>query len=344
MGRKRNAYFDFLKGVLILSVLLGHSIQYGSGSACLTEELYWEHPVMKGIYSFHMPLFAAVSGYFFYFSVNKYGPVKACLRRWKKLIVPIAAWVPPIVLLMAVVSHTAVTLKLILTTFLTNFWFLWAMLIGSALICMGERIKRNRLRIAYYVFVFLLFFITPDVLWIVAAYKFVLPFYFLGFCVGKHKNAFANWNHGTGILLLLGWLVLLGFYQKETYINTKQFTLFWNGNRPIWHHQLMIDLYRYLIAFLGCGAIAYLSLLTWRWLRNRKGVFYHIMLQLGRHSLAVYILSNYVYLYIVPAVTKNVSPSVVLTAAVTAAVAAMCMAAAKLLGKSKWLSAIFLGE
>lgn len=88
----KNPFIDFLKGVAILLVLIGHCIQYGSGAIFLKEELYWENIVMKIIYSFHMPLFIAVSGYLFWKSVKRHGLIKSIKSRIKKLMPVCFTW------------------------------------------------------------------------------------------------------------------------------------------------------------------------------------------------------------------------------------------------------------
>ena len=53
----REKKWDFLRGIAIFLVLLGHSIQWMDPD--------WQHnPLFEGIYSFHMPLFMFISGYF----------------------------------------------------------------------------------------------------------------------------------------------------------------------------------------------------------------------------------------------------------------------------------------
>lgn len=57
MERKRLIWADSLKGLLIILVVLGHSIQGTYGSDCENNHLW------NIIYSFHMPAFMAVSGF-----------------------------------------------------------------------------------------------------------------------------------------------------------------------------------------------------------------------------------------------------------------------------------------
>lgn len=69
---KRLIWADALKGYLILTVILGHAIQY-----CLPDGLcevnYW----WKLIYSFHMAAFIAISGF-----VNYKSKTGCCKRRY----------------------------------------------------------------------------------------------------------------------------------------------------------------------------------------------------------------------------------------------------------------------
>lgn len=55
---QREIVFDALKLFAIFLVLWGHAIQYLSSTA------YYDQPVYRYIYSFHMPLFMAIAGYF----------------------------------------------------------------------------------------------------------------------------------------------------------------------------------------------------------------------------------------------------------------------------------------
>lgn len=58
MEKKRSAYFDNLKGILIFLVVLGHVLSSFAGDGGVARWLYLL------IFSFHMPVFIFVSGYF----------------------------------------------------------------------------------------------------------------------------------------------------------------------------------------------------------------------------------------------------------------------------------------
>ncbi|MDE5968902.1 MAG: acyltransferase family protein [Muribaculaceae bacterium] len=56
-SRNRVVWLDILKCMAIFLVLWGHSIQY------LRSDSPFDDPVFRFIYSFHMPLFMALSGF-----------------------------------------------------------------------------------------------------------------------------------------------------------------------------------------------------------------------------------------------------------------------------------------
>lgn len=59
-NKQRIEYIDALKGLAIFFVLWGHSLQYLKNEAD-----FFHNPIFEFIYSFHMPLFFMISGFFF---------------------------------------------------------------------------------------------------------------------------------------------------------------------------------------------------------------------------------------------------------------------------------------
>lgn len=70
MGKIRDARFDTLKGFLILSVVFGHFFTHDASHGIVSQA------IANFIYSFHMPLFVFVSGYF----ANNKNVFKSILR------------------------------------------------------------------------------------------------------------------------------------------------------------------------------------------------------------------------------------------------------------------------
>lgn len=87
MARERLIWADSLKGWLMILVIIGHAIQ-----SLLLDECNYNH-VWNLIYSFHMPVFMAVSGWLAYREIprktNYFDTVK---RRALQLLVPYFVW------------------------------------------------------------------------------------------------------------------------------------------------------------------------------------------------------------------------------------------------------------
>ncbi len=69
---KRDPLPDIIRGFAILLVILGHCIQEGNGAAFSNQMQYFDDRLYQLIYSFHMPLFALVAGYFAYPSIKSH--------------------------------------------------------------------------------------------------------------------------------------------------------------------------------------------------------------------------------------------------------------------------------
>lgn len=108
----RLAYLDNLKGFLILLVVLGHCLQDTGASD--------ENLLFRYIYSFHMPLFMAVSGFASCPMIFGWGVVR---RRARQLLLPFAVWAVVKSLLKGDIGYVE-------TIFLfpdRGLWFLWAL-------------------------------------------------------------------------------------------------------------------------------------------------------------------------------------------------------------------------
>lgn len=83
---KRNPGFDVVKLIAIFLVLWGHCVQ-----SMLSSDPY-KDMVYIYIYSFHMPLFMILSGYFSFNSLNSKIMLKGIINRFKQLIIPTLFW------------------------------------------------------------------------------------------------------------------------------------------------------------------------------------------------------------------------------------------------------------
>ena len=140
----RNNSFDYIKGVLIVLVVLGHAISlcYGVGNPTL-----WYNPVFNVIYTFHMPLFVFISGYFFTSSLKK-SFVDVLVGKMKRLLIP-AFLYSTIILFIAAFSISGITSVYIIYKV---YWYLICVFLLSVFyytFCKGNAYIKTVLIITY---------------------------------------------------------------------------------------------------------------------------------------------------------------------------------------------------
>lgn len=347
----KNRYIDFLKGAAILCVIYGHCLQYGSGVAFFQQGLYWDNPVMQAIYSFHMPLFIAISGYLFCFSLKKHGP-KECIYHRVKSLLPICVTWAFILLAHDVVigkrfNNTVQIIVWLGSYTLTGFWFLWAVMICTFCISIVEGPLRQKWRgatIATYTILFISFFITPDFFWL-NAYKFMLPFFLAEFYYAKSGKKWID-NNKVGLTATLLWMILMLFFSKNTYIYTTGITLIGKQSAA---EQFAVDIYRYVTGMSGVIAVAFWVKILYRKVCDcscRSIVFMRKSFEkFGRDSLIYYVLSLYLlFNWIMPVVTAAFQLNYLITFIEAIVVIILCFLLKVVLSKFGKLSHFIMGK
>lgn len=337
--KKKNTFIDYLKGIAILLVLAGHCAQYGSGAAFLEKGEYWNNIVMKVIYSFHMPLFIAISGYLFWFSVKNHGMFNSIINRVIRLLPVCFTWA----IILSLVDFTKgefAGVKHTVYYFLTDFWFLWAIIFSTICVALIESF-RNKIGGGYAAvaaaFLMGAFIVTPDVLWS-HAYKYVAPYFIGGYYYAKNQKKWLKSNVAGGVSTLL-WAALMLFYSKDSYIYTTGITVFRKDN--IWN-QLGIDAYRYLVGIVGVIAViwilkklyAVIALRKEPWVTSGRSMIEYM----GRNSITYYILSTYLFAWIMPEITRRFTFNIILMLVETFVVAVLCDVIGRVIKRFKHLS------
>lgn len=131
---ERDKSFDFIKGVLIFLVVWGHCIHFFVDGDYLLDPFYiW-------IYSFHMPLFIFVSGYFATRTVN--GDIVTCIMtRWHRLFLPALIWT--IIRFFSVNIRTVEELGLLQSVYnsFRGIWFLYCLFALYVIACLAFKSK-----------------------------------------------------------------------------------------------------------------------------------------------------------------------------------------------------------
>lgn len=130
----RDKSFDFIKGILIFLVVWGHSIQF------YIDGNYLLNPIYIWIYSFHMPLFIFVSGYFGAKTVN--GDIITCIKKqWHRLFLPSLIWT--VIRFFSVNIHTVEELGLLQSIYnsFRGIWFLYCLFALYIITCLAFKSK-----------------------------------------------------------------------------------------------------------------------------------------------------------------------------------------------------------
>lgn len=312
---KRNNFLDFIKGIAIILVVLGHSIQYGNGAYYFRNSLFYENVLFKVIYSFHMPVFMMISGYLFYYTMQNHSNKEVLLSRITRFLIPIFSW-NGLFLIFHFATHfihhniilhdfISVNLKTEMSNYFRSsfqtIWFLWAILWCSLIVMISNRLFKDSIII--YILVFLLTFIIPDS-FNISLYKYMYPFFIIGYFYCKNKEAVYKilQKINSIYLLLVGCLIylfLMQFYNNSSYIYTSGYTII--GRNAL--TQIAIDIYRLIVGLFGGISLIVIVNKLFKFETFSKE---DIITKLGINSLGIYIVSCYLFIF-VQKLTTNLS-------------------------------------
>ena len=284
----KSNYINILKGLAIFLMLWGHCIQ-----VCIPAGFdFFENPLFKIIYSFHMPLFMLISGYLFYFSFEK--------RSTKELLIHRCGGLIQTIVLFGIFSYFMTTglFYVIKGNFLalfggnwlsslSNLWFFWSVLSASLVVgfvCKKtEKIGLQVLLLTVGSIIVLLFPNGTNNL-------FMYPYYILGFYFAKYKDFIPKKMMHIKYVSLVIFPIMLLFFEKRHYIYTSG--LF--GNSYSLLQYIEIDLFRWAIGLIGSTFVFVLIELLYNFAIARHSQFFIFKLTsyLGEKSLQVYALST----------------------------------------------------
>ena len=314
-----------MKGVTIFLVVFGHCIQYGNGRGFD----FFGDTLFKIIYSFHMPLFALVSGYLFYWSVSSRSPREVIIRQVNNLVLPALSCsllVHTIIAVFQIYSGSFAGIKpLMLNVYASakNLWFLWTMLYAS-IVVVAVRTKLNDSITAYAVTALLLLFVPNKLT------PFVLPYFVIGYL--WHREGMDKKIHYTKLLcaaIMLIWCVMLMFYDKSSFVYTTGTSLIDYKEKVFRPYQLGIDIFRWLIGLASSAAVITLLNLV-------KPV--NFISAVGTKSLGIYIFSGYANRYL-----SQYGSGYVINFIEAVIITAVCYALSEAISRVKILNRIFFG-
>lgn len=206
-SRERLYYIDNLKGILILLVILGHCVQF-------TVQDFDHHPLFRFIYSFHMPLFMAVSGYVSYKPQLKWESIR---KRFMQLIIPFFGW-----LLIATIRAGDIThfFKGIIRPDI-GLWFLWGLFFVSSLVVLSQRLSvRTKINQVWYIASFVILILGTVAalnlkIFALQQIGWYLMFYALGFFMRMYDIESKSLSLSVALMCLLMYVCLVPFWMRK---------------------------------------------------------------------------------------------------------------------------------
>ena len=346
MESERSKYLDLVKGLTILLVVVGHCIQFGSGSEYLGADKYFENIVFKLIYSFHMPLFAMISGYLYWNSVQKRTFWQTVVGKLKTIFVPIVVWgtisFAVTIFENGVPGNVMYLLSSYFWTITGTLWFLWALSYCYVTVAIIHYVLKDQLIL--YISLIVVFLITPDQLNL-GRFKFLFPAFVIGYMWNKYnvRERLSVNKKSTKFIVGVGclaYIVLLQRFTNDYYIYTTGVTLL--GCNSILS-QLDYDFTRWIIVIVGSGLVL-LAIYCLVQGKDKLNFAQRKMVDLGRKSLGIYIINNYLNQYILKVYLGKMTFSYLYIIIETILVLILCYLLTAGIEKIKPMSKLLLGK
>lgn len=254
---QRDPVIDGIRGVAILLVVLGHSLQHH-----LTE--FNSNIIFKAIYSFHMPLFIAVSGYLAFGRIEARLPTLA-RNKAAHLVIPFLAW-HFITYLMSALHVGQLSNPLdwyfqLLVSPDNGLWFLWVLFLCFVVAGIVTHLP-CRFRDSALLGSALLLYVANYQPGGLPLLRWLYPFFVAGYLYAKHAKQIRLCPQlPIAILSITLWALLVPFFSCGNPMPIETLLTGWGLSGGSWLGLLL----RYVIA--GAGVIALTSMFSvWvRW-------------------------------------------------------------------------------
>lgn len=308
METKRKLLPDVVKGFAVIMVILGHCIQELYGADYSGNMLYFQNELYQFVYSFHMPLFMLISGYFAY---NGMGSPQKCVKRILKCLVPVFVFTGLDFLRLYIeASVKKVDFpydgigSFFHVAYYDNLWFLWAVSVCYLVVYLIHTLFKDNL-IVYVVLFISLFFIPDD--YNLFMYKFMLPFFVAGYFWNRFFKYFTKFykeslRRKILCLAVLGavFAILVPIYNEKVFIYVSGYNIF----NATWYKMVACDMYRMIVGFVGSAFFICLFDVLLKARENPPAVF-TVLSKLGKLSMEIYILQGYIILLVLKRFTDR---------------------------------------
>ena len=288
---KRIDEWDFVKGFLIIMVMLGHT------TASLGE--YNKTPMLDYLssltVSFIMPFFLLTTGYFIY---SDKGILKDRIaKKIRRLLVPAVLWGGYCGIILSFITivngYGAKEALIVLLKNLKYLWYLYATFVSALIITIVRQKVPIQMQTWTLVAIAIVLHLIPTDLWNIA---FVFSFILVGHLL-RTVGFKLTWFKTHGIIcgfVITVYAILLVFFKYKHSIYISGINLI--NNNPFFK-QLGIDLFRFGIGILGSMSIAWLIDSVWYACEKRTNILNKLcdaIRKIGVSSLQMYCTQYFV--------------------------------------------------
>lgn len=332
--KKRIKYLDLIKFFAIYCVILGHLIQYIGADA-------WHNPIWKFIYSFHVPLFMIMSGYFFSSSLKlPFGDF--INKKAIQLILPVLSWYVILCILNSCINsiiNKEITLKYDLHGLLSSFWFLKSLFCSYVIVYISLKLIKNKLFAC--LLSCLVFCLTP--LGGFAAINFLLPFFWVGFFFQKHRLNIENNMPLLWSISLVLFIVSLVFWNADYTIYKCPIELLSFKPLNFALDSFLVMLFRFFIGLMGSSFF----ILSIHFVQKKydNSPLLDKLCIIGKQTLGVYLIQTIIFEVFFYALSLRFSSLFVNTLSPLLAfvILGLCLLVIKAIEKSRYAKLFLLG-
>ncbi len=284
MAQERILYIDFLKGITIILVVVGHVIQY-----YLCPQTYLNDFVFRYIYGFHLQLFVLLSGLTIKQEIFSLEELKnKIIKRFRQLLIPFFTWT----LLSSLVLWDASCFLDVLLHPGRGLWFLWDLFFISFFFYIAIYISKivNCPKLIAIIGVFLLLVIisvlagesdTFDIKRIMRLF----PFLVLGTYIKEDRFRLFFMKKTVILVLIIAYTILAIYWYPNGFPEQMRINTFFGRLLSSFPYRLIVSLIGCLMAFSFGNIFA-----------PFKGVSF--LNYIGTKTLGIYAIHLFVVLYI----------------------------------------------
>lgn len=262
----RDNYIDFVKGMLIWSVVYGHTVDallYGTQHPSV-----WLHVFVR---TFDLPFFMVLSGYFLKRSLEKRGVLNVAINRVTMIFVPIAIWT---------------ILRGHLNVFCGTYYFLWAVLASGMICLVGHSVSQlltGKIGLCVEMLLYIGVTVIMHLINVPWNLFYLFPFFAVGYFIQDVRFCLTKRKWMIAAIAMAGMLC----FWSPVYTPWKIGALAWKLDSMAF----CIYVYRFTLAIFGVYVMSKLFEII-RTSTGSDSFFVKVITKAGSETLAIYILQT----------------------------------------------------